>query len=239
MLSDFGIQRMVQFNKAVCDWRPKQKALSPGFLWPAWRRKNIHAPKAQNDGRTRGRPNPQAAPKSLATTSSRSELDCLLPFWGDPLMGCFLLDCSSFFLLYMPKSTWPPCDQARRITLQFVDLVMSPVVIRRCPMEPSDYLAQIYSGHMEYYQNCCGTQTAVSGIRPPRDYRAWLLSFYISVFFPPCVTLQSQVFQDRYGNCPLGSGPSCPVTGGAWSGLGISTGIVALRHASCPDSHTH
>lgn len=51
-------------------------------------------------------------------------------------------------------------------------------------------------------------RSTVSVIRPPSTYTTWLLSFYRTVFFPPCVTPQFQVFQDRCGNCPLGSGPT-------------------------------
>lgn len=77
---------MIKLNKAVIGDQSRRHCLRLSVACMKGE-KNIYAPKAQNDGRTAGRPNPQAAPKSLATTSSRSELDCLLPFWGDPLMG--------------------------------------------------------------------------------------------------------------------------------------------------------
>lgn len=184
-----------------------------GSLWPACRRKNFHAPKAQSDGRTRGRPNPQAAPKSLATTSSRSELDCLLPFWGDPLMGCFLLECSSFFFLCMPKSTWPPCDRTERITLSVcrashVSCAALGMAIRKCPRGSSDYSEQIYSGCLKYYQSCYGRQKYSSSHQASKNLHNMAPQFLQQGFLSPCVTPHFQVFQDRCGNCPLGSGPT-------------------------------
>lgn len=204
--------------------------------------KELSCPKAQSDGRTRGRPNPQAAPKSLATTSSRSELDCLLPFWGDPLMGCFLLECSSFFFLCMPKSTWPPCDRTERITLSVcrashVSCAALGMAIRKCPRGSSDYLEQIYSGCLNYYQSCYGRQKYSFSHQAPKHLHNMAPQFLPHCFLSSLCHSTVSGFPGQVWKLPTWLW-SHPVTGGTWSGLGVSTGNVALRPAACPGSHT-
>lgn len=95
--------------------------------------------------------------------------------------------CSSFFFLYMLKSTWPPCDQARRIALSVGRASWSSLRWsswyghKKMPYG----LIWLFSTNLlrAHEIRLPKAGRTVSGIRPPRAYAAWLLSFYISAFF--------------------------------------------------------